>query len=138
MAETPKPFSDDDDIYTQIEKAYCSGASDIEICRLLKIRPTQFQDRINRDRNFKELIEIGRMLRRAWWMEQGRINLTNPRFNRNTWSDFMKNEFGWSEKTETVTETKERSVEELAKELGPTMAKLLELHLTKGSDESVN
>lgn len=116
-------------IFDLIEEAYTKGASDIEVCKILKIRPNKFEERYLRDSSFRELIDIGRMLRRAYWMEQGRINLTNPKFNRNMWRDFMYNEFGWSDKSTISTDVKEKSTEELMNELGPTVRKLLELNL---------
>ncbi len=116
-------------IFDEIERAYATGASDIEICRIMKVRPVAFEERYRKDSYFRELIDMGRMLRRAWWMEQGRVNMTNPKFNRNTWLDYMKNEFGWSEKIETVTDVREKTVEELITEVGPAMKRLVELSL---------
>jgi hypothetical protein len=129
MDSTNSPLLGSNNIFDQIEAAYASGASDIEICRILKVRPIKFEERYRKDAVFRELIDTGRMLRRAWWMEQGRLNLHNPKFNRNTWLDYMKNEFGWAEKVETVSDDKNKSYDELKQEVLPVMRALLEKHL---------
>lgn len=114
-------------LYDLIEEAYTKGASDVEMCRILKMRPSDFEAKYNSDKHFRELIDIGRMMRKAYWMDIGRQNLFNPKFNRNLWLDFMKNEFGWAEKSEVKTTEREKSMDELALELGPKIKALIEI-----------
>ena len=121
-------------VMDEIEEAYKKGASDIEMCRILKIRPRDFESRYQSDRAFRDVVDLGRMMRRAYWMEQGRINMHNPKFNRNLWLDFMKNEFGWSDKSEVTTKEREKTKEELAVEIGPAIKKYLELQALRNGE----
>lgn len=131
-----QPQTSQPNIFDVIEDAYSSGASDIEICRILKVRPAAFEQRYQRDPIFRELIDMGRMLRKAWWMEQSRINMNNPRFNHNAWLNYMKNEFGWTEKVHTVTDNKEKTFEELQQEVGPVVRAMMEKFLLGGGEEN--
>lgn len=85
-----------------IANLYDQGASDREIMREVGLTPHQFKalyDDMNID--FRELVDLGRMLAGAWWEAQGRKNLFNSKFNTTLWKFNIANRLGWSEKTET-------------------------------------
>lgn len=92
-----------------VSVAYLEGASDVEVRAELRITK-KLWDHLYHDpvsSEFKEIVDFGRMLSKAWWMSQARMNLKERSFNANLWHTYMKNMHGWSEKT-TVT-TKEAS-----------------------------
>jgi hypothetical protein len=133
MAEETSMNQQEPNLYDQIEYAYEEGASDAEVCKILKVRPRDFEQKYQTNPAFRELIDIGRMRRKAYWMEQGRLNLFNPKFNRNLWLDFMKNEFGWADKSEVVTNERDKTLDEMRLELEPTIKKLLETMQRQGT-----
>lgn len=122
-------------VYDLIEQAYSEGASDVEVCKILKIRQRDFEQKYQTNQAFREIVDIGRMMRRAYWMEQGRLNMQNPKFNRNIWLDFMKNEFGWADKSEVVTKEREPSLDEMKMELGPMLKRLQQLDMLQNASE---
>lgn len=85
----------------ELEEAYREGASDHEVCSILKITYKKFQNYYESNPSFKELVDIGRTLSHAWWLTQGRKNITNGKFNTSLWNFNMKNRFGWADKTES-------------------------------------
>lgn len=95
---------------------YKDGASDTEIKAKLKVT-TGLWDSLYNDplaSNFREVVDFGRMLAKAWWLSEGRSNLQNKIFNANLWHMNMKNRYGWSDKTEIRTKPiKELTDEEL-------------------------
>lgn len=124
----------------RVREAYENGASDVEICAVMKITYSQFQDAYMRDSNFRKAVDIGRAMSKAWWYSQGRRNIGNNKFNTALWNFNMKNLFGWADKTENVNqEVTDESVDALASRLekllpgvlgklhpGATQAQLLE------------
>jgi len=95
---------------------YMSGASDYEVMATLRMTKGLF-DKLYSDPTtgiFKELVDFGRLMAKAWWYRQGREGLTTRNFNGNLWYNVMKNRFGWSEKTTTSTkESEDLTAEEL-------------------------
>lgn len=92
-----------------ISQEYLSGASDVEIRAKLRITK-KFWDILMSDPEtieFREIVDFGRMLSKAWWMGQARENLNERTFNSTLWYTYMKNMFGWSERTTTTTKTAE-------------------------------
>lgn len=95
MAATTKPN------WTElVTDSYKSGMSDVEVCRELDITLKTFNELYQENEGFRKLIDHGRMLSTAWWMEQGRKNLWNKDFVTPLWTFNMKNRFGWADKTE--------------------------------------
>lgn len=93
---------------------YRAGASDYEVMATLNMTKGLF-DKLYNDPTtgvFKEVVDFGRLMRKAWWYRQGREGLTSRQFNGNLWYTYMKNCFGWSEKTTTTTKEAEDLTEE--------------------------
>jgi hypothetical protein len=91
-------------------ETYRAGGSDVEVCKAIKTTLKKFNEMVANNPKFAELVEYGRLLSEAWWMEQARFALTNKQFNTPLWAFYMKNKFGWADKTENV----ERLPDELA------------------------
>ena len=89
---------------------YRAGGSDVEVCKAIKTTLKKFNEMVASNDKFAELVEYGRLLSEAWWMEQARYSLTNKQFNTPLWAFYMKNKFGWADKTENI----ERLPDELA------------------------
>lgn len=87
----------------ELKDAYLQGASDVEICKILKMTQKEFDAYYERSPSFKEMVDIGRMMAKAWWYEQGRRNIENTKFNTTLWSFNMKNRYGWADKTENTS-----------------------------------
>src|SRR5690349_289012 len=52
-------------------RLYSEGCGDVEVCKEIKIPYKEFQRRERDDKNFRELVEFGRLARKAWWLEVG-------------------------------------------------------------------
>ena len=81
------------------------GASDTEVRAKLRITLSLWQSLYNDPQasSFREVVDIGRMLAKGWWLEQGRKALRDRAFNANLWHMNMKNRYSWSDKTEVST-----------------------------------
>lgn len=84
-------------------ECYKNGYSDIEICREMNWTMKQFEENIRRSTVLADLVEMGRVMSRAWWYTAGRTNLNNKGFNTPLWGFNMKNRFGWADKVEQTT-----------------------------------
>lgn len=87
-----------------IAKAYADGYSDIEVKALLRMT-TGIWDSLYNDpvvSSFKQIVDFGRTLSKAWWIGKARKNVENKQFNAALWYMVMKNQFGWSDKTTTT------------------------------------
>lgn len=114
-----------------IAKEYTEGASDVEV--RAKLRMTQgvwdslYDDMVNTQ--FREIVDFGRVLSKAWWMSKARENLSSRNFNGNLWLMVMKNMFGWSEKTTISTkEPSDLSHDELMSRISEVQKKLEKAH----------
>lgn len=113
-------------LQVQVAEAYEQGAHDIEICKILRLTLRQFQNYYQTDAKFREVVDIGRVMSQAYWLEAGRKNLGNSKFNNGLWSFNMKNRFGWADKTENVnSEVSDDSVEALSSKLHSLLPKVL-------------
>lgn len=99
-ADDSASSSSDKDWVQKLVEIYSSGGSDEEICAELKITMDQFSALYRTDADFKKLVDIGRVLSKAWWYRQGRENVSNRNFNSSLYNFQMKNRFGWSERGE--------------------------------------
>jgi hypothetical protein len=120
----------------ELKDAYSQGASDPEICKILKITQREFDQNYEKSAAFKELVDIGRMMSKAWWLEQGRRNIENTKFNTTLWSFNMKNRYGWADKTENTSvdgDLEDKSLdqlEHLLRRKAPTVLRLLKPTMT--------
>lgn len=79
---------------------------------------------------FLGAVKLGRDLSELWWMEQGRRNIWNPKFNSVLYMMQMQNRFGWHRKLEGSfkTEHTEKKVYEVKlREDVESRAKVLEI-----------
>lgn len=86
----------------KIIEAYENGYSDVEICRILKITQKKFDSLYESHASFREMVDVGRAMAKAWWWAKGRENIDNTKFNTTLWAFNMKNRYGWADKTEAV------------------------------------
>ena len=113
---------------------YKEGASDTEVRAKLRITESLWKSLYNDPQAsaFREIIDIGRMLAKGWWMEQGRKALRDKQFNQALWYMNMKNRYSWSEKTETSTRIAEdMSQDELDEAVKAALVKAKRLGLVK-------
>lgn len=86
----------------QLVDLYSTGCSDAEVAAELKITIKEYYKTIADNATFAKLVEYGRTLSQAFWEGQARKNLGNKQFNSPLYAFYMKNKFGWADKTETV------------------------------------
>lgn len=104
LLEELEALQDADPWYKKALAMYNSGAFDREVMRELKLTPAKWRvlesDRL--ESNFAEIVELGRMLSQAWWEEQARVNLHNPKFQQGLYTFMMKSRFGYADKADSV------------------------------------
>lgn len=90
-----------------VAKEYLEGASDVEVRSKLRMTAKLWDILYNDPESieFREIVDFGRMLSHSWWIGQARTNLKDRQFNSNLWLSYMKNQFGWSEKSTTTTKS---------------------------------
>ena len=98
-----------------VASKYAEGCSDEEVCKALKMSMTMYKRLYGSDPNFREAVDNGRGVAKAWWLEMGRVNLNNKAFNYTGWFQNMKNRYGWADKSE-VADTISKPVESLSDE----------------------
>lgn len=100
---------------------YEQGCSDSEVMRELRIKPSDFRQLMEdyHSTNFAEVVDIGRMLARAWWEALGRECIRKKDINVPMYNLHMQNRFGWTTKSEESRTNVEvsKNVEELDEEL---------------------
>jgi hypothetical protein len=86
----------------QVVDMYAEGRSDAEVAAELKITIKDYYKQIGESATFAQLVEFGRTLSQAFWESQYRKNLGNKNFNTALLNFYMKNKYGWADKTETT------------------------------------
>ena len=82
---------------------YEEGALDVEVCKALKVTYQEFDKRYKNDSIFQQLVDYGRLAAKAWWLELGRKGASGKHtIHFQAWYAFMKNQYGWSDKVESV------------------------------------
>ena len=81
---------------------YTLGASDAEVAAELKIPLKKYYEQINENAAVAQFGEYGRTLSQAFWEREARLNIRNKTFNTPLWAFYMKNKFGWADKTEAI------------------------------------
>ena len=109
---------------------YLEGASDVEVRAELRMTDGVW-DSLYGDptsSEFREIVDFGHTLAKAWWLAKARTNLTNRNFNTALFTAVMKNQYGWSDKSTLVTKTAadlsddelNERIKEVYKKLGKT------------------
>lgn len=95
---------------------YENGAGDDEICKELRIPRKEFQRRYADDPIFAKLVDYGHVARKAWFLKQGRLAITDgakPQAYQ-FWMAYMKAEYGWgAEATGDGRPVSEKSTDEI-------------------------
>lgn len=86
----------------QIKEMYSEGASDAEVAAALEVPLARFYSQMESNEAFRTLVTYGRTLSQAWWERQARKNIHSKQFNTPLWTFYMKNKFGWAERTENT------------------------------------
>lgn len=86
----------------EIIEQYSAGAGDAEVAASLQITLRDYYRQLSDNAAFSQLVEYGRTLSQAFWESQFRKNLNNKGFNSPLLAFYMKNKYGWADKTETV------------------------------------
>lgn len=94
-------------------REYSEGASDSEVRAELSVTYKLWQDLLLDDTDFREVVTLGRMLSKAWWLKEGRKNLYNKGFHAFLWYKNMQNRFGWSERQTTNVDDMDSSPEDM-------------------------
>lgn len=110
-----------------LKDEYEAGASDVEVCKAIKITSAKFEQMMKENVQFKKLVEYGRTLAQAWWMEHARKALYNKSFNVAVWTMVVKNRFGWSEKgaPESDLPDNQRSIDEAREQMRRILPRVL-------------
>lgn len=120
-----------------IKLLYEEGATDVEVMAEFKWDKATFDDYYTKSPGFKKLVDMGRLMSKAWWVKQVRTNLNNRQFNGAIYALYMKNNFGWAEKQETETKSpKMMSNDEIASAfelLAPQIASYAKAETSDGS-----
>lgn len=117
-----------------VSDAYEKGASDPEVMKILRITQSKFDDLYSDSSQdgFRRMIDVGRMMSKAFWFELARKNLHDKTFNTALWLFVMKNRFGWAEKSENIEKgdipRQQLSLDEMRAKLqsiGPDVLKII-------------
>lgn len=121
-------LNESEPVDVQIERAFLNGCSDIEVCRLLRITFSKFKQMYDSDEGFRTMVDVGRTMSQAYWMEQGRLNITNNKFNTSLWMFNMKNRFGWSEKADVTNyDATPDNIDELRSKLSDVLPRVIQM-----------
>lgn len=74
------------------------GANIEEVCAELDIHKDTFYEWIKVHHEFSDAVKIAKQYSEAWWLKNGRENLTNKDFSPTLFYMNMKNRFNWADK----------------------------------------
>lgn len=115
----------------KVKQEYALGASDEEVCKEIGITKNRFNSMYEDANNegFRKLIDMGRMMSKAYWYGLARKNLWEKSFNYPLWYAVMKNRFGWAEKSENYERSdvpaEQQSLDELQAKLNKMLPGIL-------------
>lgn len=114
---------------------YTAGASDAEVAAELKIPLKKYYDQINDNTALATLVEFGRTLSQAFWEREARLNIRNKGFNTPLWAFYMKNKFGWADKTEAINVNESMGdLDTVRKEINREVAKYIKQYTPELTD----
>jgi len=90
----PSKYDPETHPYQALE-AMSQGASKAELCIEMCINPLTLVYWQDHHEDFLVAIKIGELLSRAWWIKQGRVNVSNRDFNFGLYIIMMRNMHGW-------------------------------------------
>ena len=79
----------------RLEILFFNGGSIIEACHELGIVKQTFYNWYEKYDDFKEVVDFGKIAAESWWIQKGRDNVDNKRFNHALWLLMMVNRFKW-------------------------------------------
>ena len=113
----------------EVLEQYALGCTDSEICAMLQIAMRQFNKHYDNDDTFKEVVDYGRTLSKAFWDKLGRTKVDDKNFNTALYVAWRKNYHGWADKVQNETRISELNLssDEVDAELA-SLAHVLEEH----------
>ena len=105
----------------QIRKLYAEGGCDIEMHALLsqwrgRHSVELFEAWLQREEEFAEIVQYGRLQAKAHWLREGRTSINKPAFNVAAYQMQMFNRYGWAHSAMKASHTIDA---------GPTLAAIL-------------
>lgn len=121
---------------TKVIDLYTEGCSDAEVAASLRLPIKEYYKQINDNRAFGQLVEFGRTLSLAFWESQARKNIGNKSFNSSLFSFYMKNKFGWADKSEVLTsgDNPDQDLDKLRSKVTEDVAKFIERYTPELTD----
>lgn len=119
----------------QVLLTYNDGYGDHAVCRAIQVSKEEFDQRCKDDSAFARLVSYGRTLCEAWWQDRFRDAALGGKIPASSMVNlYMKNVFGWAEKSETDNRdifgieglTRDEAAAKL-RELGPNIISLMEM-----------
>jgi hypothetical protein len=95
---------------------YEEGASDVEVCKALRISYNEFDARRKSDTIFSQLVDYGRLAAKSWWIELGRKGAVGGKINYPVWYANMKNRYGWSDRSEIVQSDGDKPMDQMSQD----------------------
>jgi site-specific recombinase XerD len=114
---------------THMIDLFSEGRSDIEVIKALGITRKQFNSYYDRSQAFRDLVDWGRDLAEAWWVEQSRTNLGDKNFNTTLYKARMQKFYDWSDKVDTQNKNVNTEVDlkKLQQELADRLPEMMKL-----------
>jgi hypothetical protein len=109
---------------------YSVGDFDVEVAAKLKVPLKEFHRQMQENAAFGRLVEYGRTLCQAFWINLAKKNINNKTFNATSWAFVMKNQFNWADKSEQIqgSESGNVNLDELRQRLNKEVGSYLKLH----------
>jgi hypothetical protein len=142
--EVPKAFNELSEP-EQVILTYNDGHGDSAVCRALQISKEEFDERVKEDAAFARLVSFGRTLCRAWWEDRFRAAAMGEKISASSMVNlYMKNVFGWAEKSETDNRdllgieglTRDEALQKL-RELGPNIIDLVQMKEQRAASKPI-
>ena len=107
---------------------YSQGLSDIEVLAEMRVPKRKFEEYM-KSKDFREIVETGRMLSEAYWLKMGRVGAQSKgSVDSAIWSFNMQNRFGWASKQDTraaTVEVSDISLEEMRRVVASALPNLI-------------